>query len=408
MVSRRMMRLCTEPKNRYVAITAFDREVLKSYPELSALLLRRIGPSGALLLAEPRADAENLGWYTQATGRPVRVASLHGPAGDAIAERCRDLCAQVRQLAEALTQDRSDPRNRYLGILLGAALEVPSPAHVWALDDQPVLTFWGFRGEPPFDLSSISPAPPPAAWRPSRLSVVLGVLALAALFATGGWLWMRACCQSAQSTTVVQRMEVAPDQVEEPAVSVPSPDQVKEPAAPAPEPPPHAPTVPAVTQTAPTLPADDHSNDNSKSPPEATKVAPPPPARVVPRKDREANGLMHIPADRDLTQLEGCWRTEPYRYSSGRALGISTYCFGPGGHGQMTHSEGVVCSAPAHVELQGPSAMRLVDHDTICSDGSFWQQDELRCTATADGVANCAGASGRFRWNVRLHRVPRH
>ena len=68
--------------------------------------------------------------------------------------------------------------------------------------------------------------------------------------------------------------------------------------------------------------------------------------------------------------------------------------------------DGVVCTAPARVEILPGGRLRIWDADTVCNDGTLWFQDRLDCTGGAGGVAQCSGESdGSVRWSVNMHRV---
>ena len=117
----------------------------------------------------------------------------------------------------------------------------------------------------------------------------------------------------------------------------------------------------------------------------------------------------------DLSFLEGCWRTDPFRHFSGQGdSGVSTYCFDRNGRGTLVYRRGNrSCRAPAQARYDPGGALRIVDADSRCDDGSPWGQDRLNCRQSSGGVAVCSGegtnpGSGRLdQWSVNLHRVAR-
>jgi hypothetical protein len=106
---------------------------------LADLLAARLGPEAAALFAEPVATTDaargggSVSWYAPASGEPVPLASLPEARRALLAAGLRDRLA-------ALVPLLADPQ---AGPLLRAALVLPGPEHVLALDDTVVLTGWG-------------------------------------------------------------------------------------------------------------------------------------------------------------------------------------------------------------------------------------------------------------------------
>jgi hypothetical protein len=386
-----LQRLYGEPAGRYRALSAFNRPLTEAHAELAALVRARLGTAAASLFSEPRVEGGNLTWYVAATSPPARLIDLTGQSRDAATAACKDVMARAAMLAETLSRSGANSRDGAMGVVLRAALEVPSAAHIWVAEGQPVFTFWGFRGEPPFDpLAPRALDPPAASVCSARRRTALPLLA-AAIFAAclGGWF-------------AVGGLPRTPPVADPPGHSPSAPLRPDPaPTGPVPRVEPVAPPAPA-----PPLPVPVPPKPEPGPPPPEPKPPPAPPAN-------KADNLMHVPENGDLSALKGCWRTDTYRAAPGAAPGRSSYCFDGSGRGTMTHSEaGVTCSAPAHAELRGPIEMHLVDQNSRCSDGSLWQQDRLYCKADAGGVAHCAGASsgasGGWRWSTTLHRAGEH
>lgn len=394
-----LQRLCGEPAGRYRALSVFNRPLMEAYADLAALLRARIGTAAASLLSEPRAVGGDLVWYVAATSRPARLIDLSAQSRDAAAAAYKDVIARATVLAETLSRSVVNSRDRAMGAVLRAALEVPSAAHIWIVDGQPVLTFWGFRGEPPFDpLAPGALDVPAAVARTAHRRSVVPLLA-AAIFAAclGGWFAVNGLLRTEPPVEPENR---SPPLTPDPSPPAPVP-RVEPVAPPAPTPPAPVPQLQPPPTPVPATPVP-QKPEPVPTPPEPK----PPPAPPV----NQTDNLMHVPENGDLSALKGCWRTDTYRAAAGAAPGRSSYCFDGAGHGRMTHTEaGVTCSAPAHAELRGPTEMHLVDQNSRCSDGSLWQQDRLYCKADAAGVAHCAGASsgasGGYRWSTTLHRT---
>jgi S1-C subfamily serine protease len=106
---------------------------------LADLLSARLGPEAAALFAEPVATADaargggSVSWYASASGEPAPLASLPEARRALLAAGLRDRLAALAPLL-------GDPQ---AGPLLRAALLLPGPEHVLALDDTVVLAGWG-------------------------------------------------------------------------------------------------------------------------------------------------------------------------------------------------------------------------------------------------------------------------
>lgn len=106
---------------------------------LADLLAARLGREAAALFAEPVVTPDaargggSVSWYAPASGEPVPLASLPEARRALLAAGLRDRLA-------ALVPLLADPQ---AGPLLRAALVLPGPEHVLALDDTVVLTGWG-------------------------------------------------------------------------------------------------------------------------------------------------------------------------------------------------------------------------------------------------------------------------
>ena len=186
---------------------------------------------------------------------------------------------------------------------------------------------------------------------------------------------------------------------------------IRAPACPAPEPEPEPEPEREVAEFEPPQPV--------SGPPPAIPAPPAAPARqalpAVPDPPQApsppADDRLRIPDDvgdtGDLGFLAGCWRTDPFRHRPSQSSpGMSVYCFDAEGRGSLSfRRDGLVCEAPARVEILPGGRLRIWDADTTCNDGSDWYQDRLDCSATGDGIARCSGESSfDNRWTVYLHR----
>jgi hypothetical protein len=161
-----------------------------------------------------------------------------------------------------------------------------------------------------------------------------------------------------------------------------------------------------------------------KPPPQAALAPPPPPppppaARPItppalrdPQQSYPSDNRLRLPSGptNNFAFLQGCWRTDPFYHERVQAQpGVSTYCFGSNGGGQLEWRRGrTACRTRAQANYSG-SALLLRDSDTNCNDGSQWYSDQLVCRPGADNVAFCSGESrgtfGRATWTVNLHKL---
>jgi hypothetical protein len=145
--------------------------------------------------------------------------------------------------------------------------------------------------------------------------------------------------------------------------------------------------------------------------PRPKPVAEPPVQRPPPP---EASPQLKLPTapTQDMSFLKGCWRTDPFRHTPDQSPGVSTYCFGEDGRGQLEFRRAsrpdYACRSAARASFEGQQ-LRVRDSDTRCSDGTQWYADNLDCRRGADDVAECSGQSstpsGVHTWTVRLNRL---
>jgi S1-C subfamily serine protease len=134
-----------------VPLQADGAPAISQAARLGDLLSARLGPEAASLFAEPVATPDaargggSVSWYAPASGEPVPLAAL--PEA-----RRALLTAGLRDRLAALAPLMGDPQ---AGPLLRAALILPGPDQVLALDDTVVLAGWGVA---PRDLAADAPA----------------------------------------------------------------------------------------------------------------------------------------------------------------------------------------------------------------------------------------------------------
>jgi hypothetical protein len=119
----------------------------------------------------------------------------------------------------------------------------------------------------------------------------------------------------------------------------------------------------------------------------------------------------------DLSFLDGCWRSNLFKYAPAHQPGVTTYCFeGASGAGRILYRRlnqpEYFCSGPVQASYVG-DRLRLHNTGTDCSGGDKSYPADLDCGRTGDGVAQCSGTSARpseadGTWTVRLHRIATH
>lgn len=127
------------------ALGAFGRPVHSLYAQLRAVVEARLSPRHAGLFAEPVLhSADNrIDWYAPAEGTALRLSALPPDQAAAVLATLRQLTADLSGLSAELAASGNDS-DQALGHLIGLALSTPDDSHIFAVGDQPVLTFWGF------------------------------------------------------------------------------------------------------------------------------------------------------------------------------------------------------------------------------------------------------------------------
>lgn len=189
----------------------------------------------------------------------------------------------------------------------------------------------------------------------------------------------------------------------------PVPEREPEPESQVRDPPPEPPLLPPRPVARPAAPPRPPPPPAPPQPePPQPEPDPPPPAVPPPPPDDRLRIPEDVDRTRDLAFLAGCWRTDPFRHTASQGSpGVSTYCFDANGRGRLSfRRDGIVCDAPARVEILPGGRLRIWDADTLCNDGRPWYQDRLDCAPRGDGVAQCSGESTLVnRWTVNLHRI---
>ncbi len=151
--------LSSAPLKGLDALVVFDRPVYESYEQIAGVVAQRLGPQHAAVFARPELADGQVRWWADLPG-PARRWSELGAAERARLEPTRlQLGEEIARLTADLSRAGINTPKGNLSQILHAALEVPGIEHLYVVDDQPVLTFWGFRGAGGDGVNGLAPLP---------------------------------------------------------------------------------------------------------------------------------------------------------------------------------------------------------------------------------------------------------
>lgn len=156
------------------------------HARLQRVIRRHLPGVTASLLAQPRPVPGGglIDWYSDLAGQPTPLRSLPADQQTRARARLADRLASISKLADELP--RLAPEDADLAETLRHTTSYPGDAHVYVIDGEPVLTFWGY-GSPQAARSTAA-----AGGKPGGRGALLTWLVLALLLAAaaaGGWLW---------------------------------------------------------------------------------------------------------------------------------------------------------------------------------------------------------------------------
>jgi hypothetical protein len=413
--------------------------------QLRRVVRRRLGDATADLLADPQLheDGSTIDWYAGWTGDVRPLADLEPEHRAQVLEQVDRGLAEIDGLGATLAAAGGIDDATLIGRSLRLAAQRPGDTFVFLVGDRPVVTCWGYEKDaagllpptpPPRLPESFQPLPQrqavlapdqmPATPLPPAFPVPAVIAA-----AHPGVPWLRALALALPLLALLLgaawllRSQIPAD----PALSLATREG---PDAPPPGPPPPDPR-PVLKASLSSEQAREKALRIELSaidgelkkrvaackPPEPPKppqtaLAPPPARPVPPPASRPSDNRLRMPSapTGNFAFLQGCWRTDPFYHERIQSQpGVSTYCFGPNGGGQLEWRRGrTACRTRAQANYSG-STLLLRDADTQCNDGSDWYADQLVCHPGADNVAFCSGQSrgtfGRATWTVNLHRL---
>lgn len=420
------------------------------YEQLKSILLQRLGPDHAALLAEPQHNAEgnSVDWYAEGNGPAVPLAELSEQDAQALRARAGALASDIAGLSSDLTAD-AQARQALSGQLLRLALQHPADEDIWSVDGRPVLINWGFApgsvGAQPQDLTRLGgvlpPPPPPAVVAaapvavpprsgclPWLLPLLLFLLLLWLLGAALGLLpspLPSGCMPVDRSALEAEKQKAAASedelallwrQLQERAALcrpvAPTPPKVEEKKE---EPKPDPEVVEPFLGETPVEPPKAAEAPKPKPKPEP-KAQPQPkeepkqqePPKPAPKKNENLAIPENAAKKNDLSFLEGCWTSETglYSHPSNEPI-IAEYCFDKSGKGRRLVRErnGQVCSGSASARFQG-SQLQFDSSQARCPRGGTYVPQKVECTGQ-ENTTQCKGrelGGANLKWDARFKR----
>ena len=420
------------------------------YEQLKSILLQKLGPDHAALLAEPQHNAEgnSVDWYAEGNGPAVPLEELSEPEAQALRARAGALAADIAALAGDMTAD-AQARQALSGQLLRLALQHPADEDIWSVEGRPVLVNWGFApgsvGAQPQDLTRLGgvlpPPPPPAPVAPVPVAVpprggclpwlLPLLLLLLLLWLLGAALGLlpsplpSGCMPVDRSALEAEKQKAAANEDQLALLW----RQLQERAALC------KPVAPPVTPTPPKV---EEKKEEPKPDPEVVEPffveptvdppkvveAPKPKPEPNPRPKEEPkqqeppkpapkkNDNLAIPEDaakkNDLSFLEGCWTSETglYSHPSNEPI-IAEYCFDKSGKGRRLVRErnGQVCSGSASARFQG-NQLQFDSSQARCPRGGTYVPQKVECTGQ-ENTTQCKGrelGGANLKWDARFKR----
>ncbi|WP_454691472.1 SrfA family protein [Achromobacter aloeverae] len=436
------VKLCSGRVDQFDALGERGQPVYQAASQILSTLKRRdANLARHFAIPQPSADGSVIDWYAPNPGSVVPWNAATEEERSVAVSRLAEVRRDVDQLRVSL-EAKAEGESRFAQ-LLKWVLHHPDPGHVYLVDGQPVIAFWGFlnagadRALAP--LHALRPSTPVPASPPFGEVIRVPSSSVPEPSAVGPltrpwwrrwWLWLlplllllalllfglRAC------------MPWAPGVPALPDVSSPDanlPNAARAPTALAASTGPLATvsgdgvgnTSPVSGAVAPSTrgPAEQGSDGGPAMPPLATATAAAPaldtpakadPAASVtsppdipsPAASGGTDGPPIPPGARDGTAdfLNGDWRVRAGIQDRDTGLPLRLQYQFKNGQGNVTlvRRNGVKCQAPVSAAMAG-GALRIDNGaPATCSDGSTYDMPAIRCKPGANQVASCEGNYG--------------
>lgn len=407
-----------------------------------------------LAIPQPNERGDRIDWYSPVAGKItswIAASEQERTAALKLLETYQSAVADISQRA----QNAEKPAQKLFGVLLAKAIQFPGPNHVYLVDGNPVLTFWGFvnldkksrddaldclrliekTAEPiysplsayeesvaepvtpsapeakpdPRPASEAVAAPPRNKWL--RLWWGLPIVALLAVLSLQirGWIANRDDTSEppALAAAVKPEKRALPASVTEPKPQAQTVSEI-------------APAVPPVTA----FPKPDGENPDVVSPavakpePVAVPVEAPFPANDEPQTAETAlvappvtqetpaeppvtvvhKGELVMPSDAvrmgSVNFLNGSWRVsiDAKTPVTGRPPSLIYQINNGKGTARITHGDGVTCRADIEAGLMSSGNLVINSrYRARCSDNTRYRMPEIVCKQGSAGIAECTG-----------------
>lgn len=447
--------LVEDALDHYQPLGAHGQAVHLSYLQLRAAVRQRLGQRHANLFSRPVRDSKDkiMRWFAEFPGAPLRWYDL-APADQT--QRALELHAMRAEFAGFIGQLRASEAaagtgSKAFANVLEQALLVPDDRHLFFIGDQPILSFWGFRGLNGPAFEALSVAPPRAAASAQAVPVPADPLAPPRR-SFWGWLRWLASLLALLGLILFGLYFCAP-QLLAPAVQLGSsigflpkghltlpdgrmllPDgrivgsgTVGGPSLPglsgistvtpdAAAPVSHAPTpVGPGPQDKDTEQKPAVAPDQPQTPPspEQTRGDVPPQPPLPTNPDAPPQDALQIPPDAVRTGnvrfMQGNWKSGKGLVDSRTGQPLQQfYRFDQSGNGQsvLRRGDGRECTAPAVARMDGGTLVVEETSDVACPDGQRFSRSKATCSVQG-GKTICQGqnASGQD-YRVGIEKAP--
>lgn len=418
--------------------------------QMRSTIRRQIGEDVASLMAIPqiRADGVTIDWYAPAGSRVIPWSAATLQEQQAVLPRLQSARHRVSSHVGLLADRPAMSRDLELfARLLPFALFIPDETHIYLVDGQPVVTFWGFSllavpgGKDVLVCLSLSPAQTTPASVPTAdraglgwpwwlwflLAAPLALLFLLLLIWFMRW-WAlslpeekRGLLPSWLSGTVLEeqhsiipflpfRQAVVVDGASGKAVALdPGQGDMTATSPPGGTEQPVEPDKDSLSESSSADRADE--TDTSGSSPEEGSLPP----SVSPDKASSGAEALHIPPEAlqsgQTDFLNGTWRSHTGLVDGATSLPLDVeYSFDKGA-GTMTirRGDGVVCIGPGNARMD-QGRLHIDQAEPVrCPDGREFAPSQVVCDRDINGEARCQGINpDGARYHVDIGRQSGH
>lgn len=458
------VKLRSEKASQYDALGERGQAVYQVASQLlTTLERRRTDLAQHFAVPQLNEDGTRIDWYAPRPGAVVAWQAAT-PSEQAAAMARLDALRTDIEALRASTQDANGSSSHLFGQLLKWVLHYPDPSHVYLVDGQPIITFWGFRsldtglGMQPLHARASVTEPPAAAPPPASVSLadtvpepvtpvaqlpvretswwrrwwfwllLLPLLALLVLFG------LRACMPTVKIPVALPNVglpsvdPVLPGTVPTMSGSIgggststaatagaphPAPAAglgapVSDPAAAQPGTPSAAPPAP-VEPPAP-APVEPGIPPSADANPASSPDSQPPPELSGPSSPQPPGEPLTLPpqaADGKADFLNGDWRVRAgiQDRNTGEPLRLQ-YQFKEGqGHVTVNRHNGVRCQAPVSAAVVGGALNITSSAAAACNDGSTYDMPAIRCKSGEQAVAACMGHYGQEQFPLTMRQA---